>query len=59
VMFSRDESNTPWLNQAFAGRFFLRLNLAVGGTFPGSPTAATGLPASMVVDWVKVYQWRR
>jgi beta-glucanase (GH16 family) len=59
VVFSRDESNTPWLNQAFAGRFFLRLNLAVGGTFPGSPTAATGLPASMVVDWVKVYQWRR
>ena len=40
------------------GQFFLRLNLAVGGSFPGSPDAATGLPASMVVDWVKVYQWR-
>ncbi len=59
VVFRRDESTTPWLNDAFAGQFFLRLNLAVGGTFPGSPTAATRLPASMVVDWVKVYQWRR
>ncbi len=59
VVFSRDKSTTPWLTSAFAGRFFLRLNLAVGGTFPGSPTAATRLPASMVVDWVKVYQWRR
>lgn len=59
VVFSRDQSTTPWLNSAFAGRFFLRLNLAVGGTFPGSPTAATRLPASLVVDWVKVYQWRR
>jgi len=55
--FYRDLTTTPWLNEAFAGRFFLRLNLAVGGTFPGSPTEATRLPASMVVDWVKVYQW--
>jgi beta-glucanase (GH16 family) len=58
VVFSRNQSDAPWLNQAFAGRFFLRLNLAVGGTFPGAPTGATHLPASMVVDWVKVYQWR-
>ena len=59
VVFSRDRSSAPWLDEAFAGQFFLRLNLAVGGTFPGSPNAATRLPASMVVDWVKVYQWRR
>jgi len=58
VVFSRNLSTTPWLNEAFAGEFFLRLNLAVGGTFPGSPTSTTRLPASMVVDWVKVYQWR-
>ncbi|MFL6164070.1 MAG: family 16 glycosylhydrolase [Jatrophihabitantaceae bacterium] len=58
VVFSRDESSTPWLTSALAGRFFLRLNLAVGGTFPGTPTGSTRLPAAMVVDWVKVYQWR-
>jgi beta-glucanase (GH16 family) len=58
VVFSRDQTTTPWLDDAFAGKFFLRLNLAVGGTFPGTPNQSTRLPASMVVDWVKVYQWR-
>jgi beta-glucanase (GH16 family) len=58
VVFSRDRTTTPWLDSAFAGKFFLRLNLAVGGTFPGTPTESTRLPAAMVVDWVKVYQWR-
>lgn len=58
MTYQRDLASTPWLNEAFAGQFFLRLNVAVGGTFPGAPTSATQLPAGMVVDWVKVYQWR-
>lgn len=42
----------------FDGRFFLLLNLAVGGDGPGvSPNAQTPMPASMVVDWVRV--WRQ
>jgi hypothetical protein len=36
--------------------FFLRLNLAVGGDWPGAPSAATEFPAEMSVDWVNV--WR-
>jgi beta-glucanase (GH16 family) len=36
--------------------FFLILNLAVGGTQPGAPTAATTFPQQMLVDWVRVYQ---
>jgi beta-glucanase (GH16 family) len=35
---------------------FLLLDLAVGGDWPGAPTAATPLPAQMLVDWVRV--WR-
>ncbi len=35
--------------------FFLMLNLAVGGSWPGSPDAATRFPATMLVDWVRVY----
>ena len=35
--------------------FWLILNLAVGGTWPGSPTQATRFPATMRVDWVRVY----
>lgn len=37
--------------------FFLLLNLAVGGDWPGSPDATTVLPQQLVVDHVRV--WRR
>ena len=58
LSFERDSSTAPWIDEAFAGQFYIRLNMAVGGTFPGSPNADTALPADMVVDWVKVFQWR-
>jgi beta-glucanase (GH16 family) len=35
--------------------FYLLLDLAVGGTGPGSPGPGTRFPARMVVDWVRVY----
>ncbi|RHX99241.1 hypothetical protein DYB25_001430 [Aphanomyces astaci] len=38
--------------------FYIILNFAVGGTWPGDPTAATTFPQRMVVDYVKVYQRR-
>jgi beta-glucanase (GH16 family) len=36
--------------------FFLILNVAVGGTWPGSPPAGTVFPQSMIVDYVRVYR---
>jgi beta-glucanase (GH16 family) len=36
--------------------FFLILDLAVGGVWPGSPTAGTQFPAHMNVSWIRVYQ---
>jgi beta-glucanase (GH16 family) len=39
----------------FNHAFFLLLNVAVGGTFPGSPNASTTFPQTMKVDWVRVY----
>jgi len=36
--------------------FFLILNVAVGGNFPGSPDATTAFPQLMKVDYVRVYQ---
>jgi len=36
--------------------FFLILDLAVGGDWPGSPTASTTFPAQMNVLWVRAYQ---
>jgi beta-glucanase (GH16 family) len=35
--------------------FFLLLNVAVGGTWPGSPDASAHFPAQMSVDYVRVY----
>jgi beta-glucanase (GH16 family) len=34
--------------------FFLILNLAVGGSFPGDPNASTPFPNTLVVDYVRV-----
>ncbi len=36
--------------------FHCILNVAVGGNWPGSPDATTVFPATMEVDWVRVYQ---
>lgn len=36
--------------------FFLILNVAVGGQWPGSPDETTTFPQFMVVDYVRVYQ---
>jgi len=38
--------------------FFLLLNVAVGGDWPGSPDATTVFPQRMHVDWVRWYQWK-
>jgi beta-glucanase (GH16 family) len=38
------------------GRYFILLNLAIGGQWPGPPNAATHAPAEMLVDYVRVYQ---
>ena len=35
--------------------FFLLLNLAIGGDWPGSPDSSTRFPATMLVDWVRVW----
>ncbi len=36
--------------------FFILLNLAVGGTWPGDPDGSTQFPAQMLVDYVRVYE---
>jgi beta-glucanase (GH16 family) len=43
----------PWV---FDHPFYIILNLAVGGDFPGPVDATTPFPARMLVDYVRVYQ---
>ncbi|UFU15468.1 glycoside hydrolase family 16 protein [Curtobacterium sp. C1] len=51
---TRDAVGTnPWV---FDKPFFVVLNVAVGGTWPGSPDATTRFPQQMLVDWVRVWQ---
>jgi beta-glucanase (GH16 family) len=45
----------PGTRWAFDHPFFLILNLAIGGDWPGSPDASTPFPATMLVDFVHVY----
>lgn len=40
----------------FEHSFFLILNVAVGGHWPGYPDETTTFPQEMVVDYVRVYQ---
>jgi beta-glucanase (GH16 family) len=36
--------------------FYVIVNVAVGGNFPGSPDATTSFPQTMKVDYVRVYK---
>jgi beta-glucanase (GH16 family) len=44
---------TTWV---FDHPFFLLLNVAVGGAWPGDPDASSTFPQQMVVDYVRVYR---
>ena len=37
------------------GPAFIILNLAVGGSWPGSPNSSTPFPSEMLVDYVRIY----
>jgi beta-glucanase (GH16 family) len=41
---------------AFEHPFFMLLNLAVGGYWPGYPDASTTFPQQMLVDYVRIYR---
>jgi beta-glucanase (GH16 family) len=43
-------------NWVFDHPFFIIMNVAIGGDWPGSPDATTPFPARMVVDYVRVYR---
>ncbi len=43
-------------NWVFDHPFFIILNVAVGGNWPGNPDATTTFPQTMLVDYVRVYQ---
>ncbi len=46
-------AGTKWV---YDHPFFLLLNVAVGGPWPGSPDSTTVFPQTMLVDYVRVYK---
>ena len=54
VVARRDADLNPW-PAPFDKPFYLVMNVAVGGNFPGAPNTATRFPAELVVDYVRVY----
>jgi beta-glucanase (GH16 family) len=44
----------PW-PAPFDQPFYLVMNVAVGGNFPGTPNDQTRFPAELVIDYVRVY----
>jgi beta-glucanase (GH16 family) len=52
---TREADLQPW-PAPFDRPFYLIMNLAVGGKFPGKPDKSTVFPAEMVVDYVRVYE---
>ncbi|MFD1047150.1 family 16 glycosylhydrolase, partial [Kibdelosporangium lantanae] len=48
-----EQTRGPWV---FDHPFFIILNNAIGGDFPGPPGAGTVLPQNMVVDYVRVFR---
>ncbi|HYH00845.1 MAG TPA: glycoside hydrolase family 16 protein [Terriglobales bacterium] len=52
---TRTPSDTNGNQWVFSHPFFMLLNVAVGGGWPGSPDQNTQFPQTMLVDYVRVY----
>jgi len=46
----------PGSKWVFDHPFFILLNMAVGGEWPGYPDSSSVFPQSMLVDWIRVWQ---
>jgi beta-glucanase (GH16 family) len=53
--FKVTTSDVP-VKWVFDHNFFIIMNIAVGGNWPGYPTSSTEFPVQMIVDHVRVYQ---
>lgn len=55
-LYETQNSSSAGSGWVFDHPFFMLLNVAVGGNWPGSPDATTVFPQTMLVDYVRVYQ---
>jgi len=55
VLYHQEDISTPE-KEELRKEFFLLLNVAVGGNWPGYPDETTKFPQRMLVDYVRVYK---
>jgi beta-glucanase (GH16 family) len=55
MYFALTPSDLGGRDWVFDHDFFLLLNVAVGGNWPGYPDDTTEFPQTMLVDYVRVY----
>lgn len=53
---NRHEVESKGLNWVFDNKFYILLNVAVGGSWPGSPDFSTEFPQTMEIDYIKISQ---
>jgi beta-glucanase (GH16 family) len=59
ILYHSERAGQVGGDWVFRHPFFVILNLAVGGDWPGNPDAATAFPQQMLVDYVRVYKRAR
>jgi beta-glucanase (GH16 family) len=55
--YNTEDITSPGMEE-FHKEFYIILNVAVGGNWPGYPNKTTVFPQYMMIDWVRVYQRR-
>jgi len=53
---TRTPADIPGKTWVFNHPFFVIVNLAVGGNWPGNPDATTVFPQTLMVDYIRIYQ---
>jgi beta-glucanase (GH16 family) len=53
---TQDQSGAPGGAWVYDHPFFIIINVAVGGNWPGSPDSTTVFPQKLLVDYVRVYK---
>ena len=57
IRFDFDGKATVAMENRSPGQsWYVLLNMAMGGSWPGSPTADTVFPCDMVLDWIRFYE---
>jgi len=57
LIFDLDGRKTVEMeNRAPTASWYVLLNMAFGGTWPGDPTAETMFPCDMILDWIRFYK---